>query len=56
MESQGKVSLPYTTKEDIKNAAIFIANLIQQSTVVFETKMEYRERENVLVILFNGGY
>ncbi len=57
MEShQGKVTPPYTSKKEIKNAAVFIASLIENSTVVFETKVEYRVRENIMVIWFNGGY
>lgn len=51
----GKVILPFTTKEDIKAAAIFISALIENSTVVFSTEMEYLERKNNMVVKFTGG-
>ena len=53
--NQGKVTLPYTSNKEIKEAAVFIASLIENSTVVFETEMQYLTHSNNLIVKFSGA-
>ncbi len=47
------IKLSFTCDEDVRQAAIFVAELVRQG-VVFTT--DTREVDHVLVITFTGGF